>query len=331
MNKVIDLCKLFAYNFLYMRNTKKIIFTIFVVALIIFISFFIWNNNKHKNPLKNKVSASIFPIFDIIKNIAGESINVVLISPAGSSPHTYEPKPEDIKNVTGSSAVFTIGHNLDNFAVDIARAAEIQNIIIVDKKIDLKTYEDEHSHAKSDNHNEEEKQEGVNSMDPHYWLSIPNGILIAQQVSSELSLLYPEKTDLFKKNLQIYEKRLLSLEAKIQSEIAPFKGAHIATFHNAWSYFAKNYSLEIATTFEEFPGVEPSPQYLKSFINEIKLHNVKAIFSEPQFSTKALEPIASDLNIQISTLDPIGASKNINSYESLLEYNILQIKTVLNN
>ena len=35
-------------------------------------------------------------------------------------------------------------------------------------------------------------------------------------------------------------------------------------------------------------------------------NKVKVIFSEPQFSTKPLEPVVKDLGIVLSILDPIG-------------------------
>lgn len=302
------------------------------LLVIVFLSIFVWIYFKYSQPNKSpanttkyKVAASIFPIYDIVKNVAGSNIDVVLIAPIGASPHTYDPKPDDIKNIDGSSAVFTIGHNLDNYASKIAKSLEIE-IVTLDKYIKLKDSIQSHSHDEDHAETDIEKE----SVDPHYWLSLSNGILIAKQVNEELSKNFPEFSEEFDKNFKEYEKRLLALERENQIKILPFKNTAIATFHDAWAYFADSYNLKIVTTFEEFPGQEPSPEYLKNFTYEIKEHNVKYIFSEPQFSTKALNPIANDLGLTISQLDPIGGNDEVETFESLIQYNLNQIIKSIN-
>lgn len=278
---------------------KKFILLFSLLTLVVVVLFFT-NDNTRLTSVDQKVATTIFPLYDITRNIAGNSIEVVLILPTGASPHTFEPTPQEIKALQGSNAIFSIGHEVDNWSIKLAKTAGIGKQITVDENIDL--------------------IEG----NPHYWLSVKNAVLIADQVTSELSDLYPEYQDLFKRNSEAYKAKLTNLDKDIKSQIGD-KQIQIATFHEAWDYFAQDYDIEVVASFEEYPGKEPSPAYLANFQKEIRSSSVKVIFAEPQFSTAQLIPIATDLGIQISTLDPIGGVEGRDSYESTMRYNLERI------
>ncbi len=292
-----------------------------LLASTLFIIFILLKYQTTKEPEKNtqKVAVTIFPLYDIVRNIAGEEIETVLIVDPGASPHTFDPTPDDLKRIQNAQAVFMIGYGIDNWAGKLATSLDIPKQITTDANVTLRefTEDDEHDDSEEENHIE-------GSIDPHYWLSIPNTIGIAAQVRDELSILYPEHKAIFEQNYNIYKNELETLDQEIRSEIDALPNKNIATFHNAWGYFADEYGISIVATFEEFPGEEPSAEYLREFTKKISEHQVTVIFAEPQFSTSSLEPIADDLGIRISQLAPEGKS-DITSYTELMRYNVHQI------
>ncbi|MBU0570063.1 metal ABC transporter substrate-binding protein [Patescibacteria group bacterium] len=306
-----------------------IFFSVFtIVAVVVFLRL---NSPKSVFESGEKVTATIFPLYNIVKNIAGEEVETALLLKPGSSPHTFDPAPEEVKKAMGSLAIFTIGHGLDNWSLKVAESAEIKQTIIVDKNIKLLSSEEE---VEEDHHREIETEEERHdhqhgSVDPHYWLSVPNALLIAEQVKVELSILFPEKTDEFEKNFLIYSQKLDTLEKEISQQLSSLKNRDIATFHSAWNYFARDHGINIITTFEEFPGEKASASYLAEFQEKVRLNNVKVIFTEPQFSPEPLRPIAQDLNVKISVLDPLGGLENRETYEALMLYNVNQIVNAL--
>ena len=287
---------------------NKQTFIFFALAICVVVLFLVFS---HKVEIggKGKVAATIFPVYDIVKNIAGDSIEVSLILPPGASPHTFDLSPKEAIGLWGNKAIFAIGHGLDLWTNKLSASAGIENTVILDGGISF-----------LDSSDPDEPGE-----DPHYWLSVANARLMAAGVRDELSRIYPEKSEIFEKNYLMYDARLLSLDKEIRSELAGLPNRNISAFHNAWSYFAKEYGLSVAASFEEFPGKEPTPQYLAEFQNIVKNKGIKVIFSEPQFSTTPLEPIVNDLGIKISILDPIGGVAGRDSYESLMRYNTTQI------
>ena len=99
-----------------MLKSKKIIIFLLVILIFLIISGFLILKSKSLSfsaGEKLKVGATIFPLYDIIKNIGGDKIVAVLILPSGASPHTFEVTPEQIKNLIGAKAIFQIGHQID--------------------------------------------------------------------------------------------------------------------------------------------------------------------------------------------------------------------------
>ncbi len=137
--------------------------------------------------------------------------------------------------------------------------------------------------------------------------------------------MFPEKANEFEENFLAYSKTLVALEIKLDQKLSTLKNRDITTFHSAWNYFARDHGVNIVTTFEEFPGENASASYLAEFQKKVRQNNIKVIFTEPQFSPKPLEPIARDLKIKISVLDPLGGLEDRKTYEALMLYNVNQI------
>lgn len=282
---------------------------------------------------KPRVSATIFPLYDIVREIAGDTLQVSVIVPPGGSPHDFEPRPGDIESLEGSEIIFMIGHELDTWVQSISKDIPGDRYVIVDKNIPLREY----GHAdESDHHDEEETEEETHAdehgtYDPHYWLAPENAIIISKTVAEQLARSYPEHAEVYSANQQEFEKRIRAVDEKITRAIDKIPEIQIATFHDAFSYFAESYGITVITTFEEYPGQQPAPQYIERFSHAVKEEGVRVVFAEPQFSPKALIPIAQDLGVTISELDPIGGLPGRDSYAALLEYNGMQITNAFQN
>lgn len=288
--------------------SKSNLFLAIGAIVVIALGIFIFRFSSFRSDGGDKVAATIFPLYDITRNIAGDSLEVVLVLPAGASPHTFDLSPGQVRSLSGSLAVFAIGHGLDDWVGSVVTSSGIGPMIVVDQNISLYEFAGDG----------EDEDWGV---DPHYWLSVPNAMLIAEQIRDELSEIYPDRRDLFERNFTTYKEKLDMLDAEIRGRLSALSTRKIATFHNGWGYFAQEYGLEVVATFEEYPGEEPTAQYLASFQNRIREEGVSVIFAEPQFSTIALAPIAQDLGVTISVLDPLGGIPGRESYEELMRNN----------
>jgi len=260
---------------------------------------------------KKKIAATIFPLYDIARNIAGDKVEVVEILPPGASPHTYELTPRQVKQLQGVSVVFGIGHDLDNWADTLVDTLPDVRKIVVDEGIHLKEFLAHEEHGAHEH-------KGAN---PHYWLSVENGKTIAENIARELMRIDAANESYYRANLEAYLTDLDNLKRDISDRFDTLSDKKIITFHDAWFYFANEFGLEMVGTFEPFPGKQPTPRYLAELQETAKRNNVRAIFSEPQLSNEAIASFVSDIGLELYVLDPLGGVEGRDSYIKLFNYN----------
>lgn len=278
---------------------------------------------------KMKIATTIFPLYDIIRQVGGDKIDPILILPPGSSPHTYEISPNKIKEAQGTKLFFVIGAGVDDWALNIANAINNVEIVDMDEYISLEPFEhQEHEDKEKGEYEEKEEHEDEHQQgdfDPHYWLSPDNAKIMAKEIASQLSNLDKEQTKYYENNAQAFVKKLSEKETEWKNKLTELNKKDLVVFHDAWGYFADYFGLSILTTFEPFPGKSPSPQYIIELQNKVKKHNISALFVEPQLSKAAITTLAQDLNVKIETLDPLGGVEDRDDYIKLIDYNISNI------
>lgn len=79
------------------------------------------------------VSTTIFPLADIVQQVGGSRVQVTQLLPSGASPHTYDLSPGDVAELSKTKLLFAIGHELDNWAIDIAEANQVPAKIVDDQ------------------------------------------------------------------------------------------------------------------------------------------------------------------------------------------------------
>lgn len=298
---------------------RKLISVLFVLGLLSLIAGIYMLNNGKKQEEKNNVSGgdkievatTIFPLYDIVKIVGGEKVDVKLVLAPGASPHTFEVTPGQVKDFQSVQVFFTIGHGIDDWTNDIATSVDGAEVFAVDENISLMPFE-----------HKEGESEHEGSEDPHYWLSPNNAEQISKNVAEKLSLMDPENADYYKNNSDNFLNQLEMKEKQWQEKIAVLDKRDIVVFHNAWGYFAKEFVFNVVTSFEPFPGKSPSPQYLADFQNEVMQSNIKTLFVEPQFSENSISTLAKDLGVSIEVIDPIGGVSGRESYIDLIDFNV---------
>ena len=131
-------------------------------------------------PAALKVAATIFPLYDLVRQVAGPAVEVVLLVPPGASEHTFAVKPGTVRALTGCRAIFAIGHGLDDWVTRLAREAGVQRTIVPDAGIPLRRGYSEHHHGDGHVRSHTKSQDAV---DPHYWLSIPNASRMVHNIA----------------------------------------------------------------------------------------------------------------------------------------------------
>ena len=313
-----------------MKLRFKELFALLLVCCVSFVAIAGCSSDNDSNSAEADtiiVSASIFPIADLIRQIADDKVQVNLILEPGDSPHTYNPTIKEQEKINESSLIFIIGHDLDNWAAQ--GIANKQKIISLDKNLNLMEY-GEDGHHDEDGHDDHEghDHEGV---DPHYWLDPRNAQLMVQTIASELSRIDPQNKNLYQKNAQEISRELEKLYDEMLSLLQPVQTKPFITLHDAWGYFGNAFGLRIVGSFEPSASEQPTPRYLQELQELISDLQVTAIFSEPQLAVSSLSSFVSDNKLAMGVIDPIGGTEDRDSYQALIRFNCLAILQTLSN
>lgn len=296
---------------------------------ILLISFFILNAcsvnktvEKEEGETKIIAAATIFPIYDLLKEVGGDKVDAYLILKPGASPHTYEPQPSQIVALSSAEVFFYNGLHLDDWAKNLAKDLDL-------KLVDLSHYVqllDYHHEDHDDDHHHDHDHGDI---DPHYWLDPNNAILMFSSIANYLSELDSDNSDFYQQRANEAIEKLSLKISEWQGLLNNLDNRKIIVFHDAWNYFANFFNVEVLASFEPFPGQTPSPHYIINLENVVKNNNINTLFIEPQLSQEALISIAADLNVEIETLDPLGGVDGRLNYVDLIDYNVNTIYQAL--
>ena len=130
-------------------------------------------HHSHEGKLKVVTTNSI--LYDMVKRVGGNKVDVHSIVPVGQDPHEYEVKPKDIKALTDADVVFYNGLNLETGNGWFEKALDQAGKSTKDKSVIAAS-----NNVKPIYLNGEEGNK--NKQDPHAWLSLENGIKYVKKI-----------------------------------------------------------------------------------------------------------------------------------------------------
>jgi zinc transport system substrate-binding protein len=249
------------------------------------------------------VTVSIVPQKYFVKRVGGEHVNVNIMVGPGDSPHTYEPKAEQMTALSDADVYFSIGVEFENAWMDRIRDANSE-MLIVDLSSNLEKIQMASHHHEHEEDEESPDHEEEGTLDPHVWTSPVNAGLMAETIYETLADIDPDNETDYKANLEAFQKDISELNTEIKTTLEGLDSNRFMVFHPSWGYFARDFGLEQIPV--EIEGSEPSAQELAGIIDEAKEENVKVIFGQPEFSTKTVDYIADEINGEVILISPLA-------------------------
>lgn len=247
------------------------------------------------------VLVSVAPYVTMIKELTNDQVEVQLLVPAGYSSHTFEPTPRQIIKASSARLWFTIG---ELFEIKAAKALQSENpkLQTIDLRQGLSLLDDAcHHHGK--NHG---------SADPHIWMSPKMMQPQVRLMAKELQKTFPALSAEIETRLEQLIVKLQTLDKKIQEQLVTKRGDTIFVSHPAYGYFCREYDLKQISI--EHEGKDHSPKQLTELIQLAKELEVKTVFVQKQYSTKAAELVAAEVGATTVVLDPYAE----NYFENML-------------
>lgn len=288
------------------------------------------------------VITSISPLADLIKNVGGESIQVISLVPTGSDPHTYEPTPEAVRQVTGAKLFFANGVGQETYLEKLitnSQNKDLRTVILADGLEILGIDDHDSDHEEESAHDEAEVHREGDGHDhsqgnPHLWLDVKNAQHYVKSIRDALIETYPQDQEIFKTNAENYLRELEALDQWIQEQILtiPQENRDLIVYHDAWVYYTERYGLTVLRPVVHGDESEPSAKDYAQLIELIKEHQVKAIFGEVGFNTKLVLQLAQETGIKVVEdlyNDTLGVTPETDSYIGIMKHNTTAIVTAL--
>ncbi|HPA62345.1 MAG TPA: metal ABC transporter substrate-binding protein, partial [Spirochaetota bacterium] len=231
---------------------KKFILLPIVFAIC---AFSACKKNSNETDVKFTVVTSFYPVYIIARNVAAEANGVKVINmtpPITGCLHDYSITAGDMKLIEKADIFLMNGAGMESFSNEISSRYPKLNIRTLDHGVE------------------------IFDENPHIWLSLDNMAKMVSNCEAVLSEADASNSALYKKNAEKYIAEIKSLQKEMHTALAKYKGKQIVTFHEAFPYFAKEFSFEIASVIEREPGSEPSAKELAETVKIIKKSKVKS-------------------------------------------------------
>ena len=265
-------------------------------------------------PRKFVVATSVYPVYDIIKHIAGD-VDALYAVPVGANPHTYEPLPSNVKRLRDVRVFIGVHPEFDGW-LEAYLPETCQKVYL--------QAGDEEAHKHSVDHAHDEN--------PHIWLSVRNAQDFTRHIAAICENALPERRTTVRANLERYLGELDALDDQLALLFRRVRNRAIIQWHPAWDRFAHDYGLEIVGTVEHGHGDTPSVKAFKELVERSKNRNVRVIVIGLNVESKAVSSLAQETGASVIRLDTIGDPANVqkDTYIRLMLHNGRQLADALN-
>jgi len=267
-----------------MINRKKILLIGFITILIAgtVIAIFFMHGNEVERDQKIVVGVTILPQSDFVRNIAEDQVDIIVMTPPGADPHTYEPSPEQLRAISNAKIYFKVGSGIDFEKTWMKKLEDLNpDMVVVDGSKDIKIIDN----------------------DPHIWLSPRNAIKMVENFYDELVRIDPVNKDLYEHNKNKFIVELADLDKELRDKFNQYDNKAFLVYHPSFGYLAKEYGL--AQIAVEAEGKEPTPQDIRRCIDLARELNLSYVFLEPQFPKRYAETIVKEIGGKIVYIDPL--------------------------
>ena len=264
---------------------------ILIFPFILLLSFCHLSTSSVNAGNKLKVAVSIVPQKTFVKEIAGDSVEVITVIPPGYSPANYAPSPKHMKDFSDADIYFSLGlpaetagilSKINSFNKDI-------KIVRLDKKISQK-----YSTRKLHN----------GKKDPHIWLSPKRVKTMIDIMEDELIKINGKAK--YRKKAEQYKSRIADLDRYIENKLENLDKNTFIIYHPVLGYYAQDYDLKMVVI--EKDGKKAAPRRIQKIIDIGMKNKIKSVFYQKTATSRQAKIIAEELGGKTIKINPFDSN-----------------------
>jgi len=249
-----------------------------------------------------RVVTTFSTLNSFVEGAGGNLVQVRNLVPVGASPEDYQPTPQDVAAVSDAQLIVENGTGIETWLQRIIDDSGTKARILI-------------------------LSDGLPHIDhnPHLWMDPVNARVYVTKIRTALSLIDRPNSSQYAANARAYVAQLASLQSWIAQQVRRIPPAqrNMIIFHNAFDYYNRRFGIRTVGVIELSPGQDPNPQYIGRLVDLARANNVRAVFSEPEYSPKLAQNLAHSAGIRVVTDlydDSIGNDPRVRNYVDMLRY-----------
>lgn len=304
---------------------KKFICLLLALSLV-FAGGCVGAGGEKKNDEKIIIATSFYPIYiftlNLVDGIDAFEVRCMAEQNIGCL-HDYTLTSKDVRLLNDADAFVINGAGMESFIEDAYK--NVESLFVVDSSEGISLICDEEaeaSHEAEEHSHDEGGHAHDHSVNAHIWLSVANAKKQIENIKDGLLEKFPEYSEQLSANYENYLERLVALEDVQKSYASEINGKRVITFHKAYDYLAQAMGFEIVTCIESDEGGEPSAKRLAELTENIKSEDIKALFTEPQYTGSAADILENETDIRVVVLNPVTSGEaELTAYENIMKEN----------
>ena len=271
--------------------------------------------SKTETSQKLNVSVTFNALSEFAEAVGGDKVEVSTIIPAGTEPHGFEPKAQDLVKLSKASVFVYNGLGMELWAEDAVAAADNPDLIVVEASDGVTPI----------TNTEEEEIEEHGQYDPHIWLSLKCAETELTNIKAAFVKADPDNKEYYEKNCSDYIAELESLYNDYSEKFASVDNNSFVTGHAAFGYLCRDFNLTQMSVEDVFAEGEPSAKQLTELVEYCRREGVTTVFSEKMVSPDVSETLAAEVGAKVETIYTIASAEDDMSYLERMKENLSRI------
>ena len=242
-----------------------------------------------------RIVTTVFPAYDLARQIAGDRATVTLLVPPGAEAHSFEPTAKDILRIRDCDLFICTGGESEAWVEELLEGqdTEINTLVMLEC---VEALEEEVREGMQTVREEHEEEEEGPEYDEHVWTSPVNMQLLCRAVAQALCACDAAHAAQYEENRDRLCAEFGALDAEFRS-IVESGARRTVIFADRFPvrYFTEEYGLEY---YAAFPGcaedTEPSARTVAFLIDRVREDGIPVVFHIEFSNEKMADVICED-------------------------------------
>lgn len=300
------------------------------------------NTQTKDNDKRIKVVTTIFPVYDWVKEIAGDeasNIDLTMLLDNGVDLHSYQPTADDIMKISDCDLFIYVGGESDEWVEDALKEAVNKNMKVINLLDVLGNAVKEEEVVEGMEAEEEEESGEEPEYDEHVWLSLRNAKVLCEAIADDLAEIDTENAHTYQENENAYADKLDELDEKYQETVdSASQKTLLFGDRFPFRYMVDDYGLNYYAAFvgcsAETEASFETITFLAGKTDELGLKNIMIIEKSDQRIARTIIENTREKNQGILTLDAMQSTtsddiKKGATYFSIMESNLNVLQEAL--